>query len=58
MGRGVNAVLGILLLAAGAYTLFLQLTSGEPMRSFIVAMGGMLLVLGAYALWTGLRPRR
>jgi hypothetical protein len=58
LGRGVTVVLGVLLLAAGAYTLFLQLTSGEPMRSFIVGMGILLLVLGVYALWTGLRPRR
>jgi hypothetical protein len=58
LGRIVSVIGGALIFAAGAYTLFLQVTSGGPYRGFIVGMGGVLLLLGVYALWTGLRRRR
>ncbi len=58
LGRVVSVIFGGILFAAGAYTLFLQFTEPEGTRSFILAMGGVLLIVGAWGLWLGLRPRR
>jgi hypothetical protein len=58
LGRVGNVLIGGILFAAGAYTLLLQFTSAEPMRGFILAMGGALLIIGGAALIAGLRPRR
>jgi hypothetical protein len=58
LGRIASAILGGVLVAAGAYMLFLQLTGSETMRGFILGMGGAALLLGAYGLWSGLRLYR
>ncbi len=58
LGRVVGVIFGGVLFAAGAYTLYLQFTDPEGTRSFILAMGGVLLIVGAGIGITGLRPRR
>lgn len=56
--RVTSVIFGGVVFAAGAYTLFLQFTDPEGTRSFILAMGGVLLIVGAWGLWLGLKPRR
>ncbi len=58
LGRVANVIFGGMFLAAGGYMLFLHLASGEPLRSFILLMGGALLAGGVTCLWAGLRRRR
>ncbi len=58
LGRVVSVIFGCVLFAAGAYTLYLQFTDPEGTRSFILVMGGVLLIVGTWGLWLGLRPRR
>ncbi len=56
--RTWNVVLGIVCLYAGGYMLTLHLASGEALRSFILLMGGAMVVGGYLCLSSGLRPRR
>ena len=58
LGRVVSVIFGGVLFAAGAYALFLQFTDPQGTRSFILAMGGVLLIAGAITLMVGLGPRR
>ncbi len=58
LNRIISVILGSVFFAAGAYTLFLQFTDPQGTRSFILAMGGVLLIAGAITLMVGLRPRR
>ena len=58
LGRIVTVILGCLLLGAGGYMLTLHLASGEVLRSFILLMGGAMIVGGYVCLSSGLRPRR
>ena len=51
-------IFGGILSAAGAYTLYLQFMDPEGTRSFILVMGGVLLITGAWGLRLGLRRRR
>ncbi len=58
LNRVISVILGGMFFAAGAYTLFLQFTDLEGTRSFILVMGGVLLITGAWGLRLGLRRRR
>ncbi len=58
LNRVISVILGGVFSAAGAYTLFLQFTDPEGTRSFILVMGGVLLIAGAWGVWLGLRTRR
>ncbi len=58
LGRIANVILGCVLLAAGGYMLTLHLANGEALRSFILLMGGAMIVGGYVCLSSGLRPRR
>ncbi len=58
LGRIANVVFGCVFLAAGGYMLTLHLASGEALRSFILLMGGAMIVGGYLCLSSGLRLRR
>ena len=58
LNRAISVVLGGVFFAAGTYTLFLQFADAEGTRSFILVMGGVLLITGAWGLRLGLRRRR
>lgn len=55
LGRIANVILGCILSGLGSYMLFLHLTSGEPLRSFILLMGGASLAAGIACFWIALR---
>ncbi len=58
LGRVVGVILGSIAFAAGAYMLFLQFADTHGGQNFAIGMGIALLIGGAAAVITSLRPRR
>jgi hypothetical protein len=56
--RITGAITGGIAFAAGAYMLFVQFMDPTGAQSFAIGMGIALLIGGAAAVITSLRPRR
>jgi hypothetical protein len=58
LSQVVGGILGGIAFAAGAYMLFLQFADPRGAQNFAIGMKIALLIGGAVAVITSLRPRR